>query len=236
MTRGYVRLWRKSLDAGWIKNHKLWVFWSYCLMKASWKEYDAIVGSQTVPLMPGQFVFGRKVASQETGLTEREIRTIIDFLKKAGNMTIKPTNKFSIITIINWTTYQSEAIENDQLNDQPPTNKGPHTSIKALKNKKTFSSDSTEIRIAELLLEKIISRNPNFKKPNLQSWAIHIDQMIRIDERTIEDIQSVIEWSQEDKFWQNNVLSTGKLREKFDQLYLKMGSNENGVKKEAWEI
>jgi hypothetical protein len=44
MNRGYVRLWRKSLDAGWIKNHKLWAFWTYCLMKASYKEYDAIVG------------------------------------------------------------------------------------------------------------------------------------------------------------------------------------------------
>ena len=31
MNRGYVRLWRKSLDAGWIRNHKLWAFWTYCL-------------------------------------------------------------------------------------------------------------------------------------------------------------------------------------------------------------
>ena len=82
MNRGYVRLWRKSLDAGWIRNHKLWAFWTYCLMKASYKEFDAIVGLQVVHLMPGQFIFGRKKAAEETGLTEREIRTIIDFLRK----------------------------------------------------------------------------------------------------------------------------------------------------------
>lgn len=143
MNRGYVRLWRKSLDAGWIRNHKLWAFWTYCLMKASYKEYDAIVGLQVIHLLPGQFIFGRKKAAEETGLTEREIRTIIDFLRNVGNLTIKTTNKFSIISIINWTIYQSEEIENDQLNDQQRANKGPHTNIKELKNKtpRDFSSE-----------------------------------------------------------------------------------------------
>ena len=127
MNRGYVRLWRKSLDAGWIKNHKLWVFWTYCLLKASHKEYNAIVGLQVVHLLPGQFIFGLRVASKETGLTIREIRTIIDFLRKAGNLTIKTTNKYSVITIINWPTYQGDDSRNDTLNDKQVANKWQHT-------------------------------------------------------------------------------------------------------------
>jgi hypothetical protein len=119
MNQGYVRLWRKSLDAGWIKNHKLWAFWSWCLLKASYKEVDTIVGLQVVHLMPGQFIFGRKKAARDLGLSEREIRTIIEFLKKAGNLTIKATSKFSVITIINWHTYQSD----DDTNDQQTTSK-----------------------------------------------------------------------------------------------------------------
>lgn len=155
MNRGYVRLWRKSLDAGWIKNHKLWAFWSYCLMKASYKEFDAIIGLQVVHLTPGQFVFGRKKAAKETGLTEQEIRTIIDFLRKAGNLTIKTTNKFSVITIINWPTYQGEEIENNQLINQQRTNKEPHTNIKALKNKRT-PADFSKIQLLE---ERYSDRN-----------------------------------------------------------------------------
>ncbi|MCX5829210.1 MAG: hypothetical protein NTV58_14580 [Deltaproteobacteria bacterium] len=127
MNRGYVRLWRKSMDAGWIKNHKLWAFWTYCLMKASHKEFDAVIGLQVVHLMPGQFIFGRKKAVEETGLTEREIRTIIALLIKAGNMTIKTTNKFSVISIVNWPIYQGDETENDQQNDQQTTSKRPHT-------------------------------------------------------------------------------------------------------------
>jgi hypothetical protein len=144
MNRGYVRLWRKSLDAGWIKNHRLWAFWTWCLMKATHKEFDAIVGLQTIHLFPGQFVFGRKTAAKETGLTERGIRTIIDCLRKAGNLTIKTTNKFSVISILNWGIYQSQEDENDQLNDQLPTSNRPHTITKEHKNKRT-PADFSEI-------------------------------------------------------------------------------------------
>ena len=104
MNRGYVKLWRKSVDAGWIKNHKLWAFWTYCLMKASHKPFKAIVGNQEVFLAAGQFVTGLRVISKETGLTIRETRTVLAFLVNAGNLTIKTTNKFSIITIVNWNT------------------------------------------------------------------------------------------------------------------------------------
>ncbi|MFA7185604.1 MAG: hypothetical protein WC082_11955 [Victivallales bacterium] len=136
MNRGYVHFWRKSLDSGWLRNHQLWVFWSYCLLKATHREYDAIVGLQRVHLNPGQFIFGRRQASIETGLTERQIRTIIEFLKKAGNLTIKTTNRFSIISIINWDIYQGRETQNDQQNDQLPTSKRPHTITKEHKHNK----------------------------------------------------------------------------------------------------
>jgi len=139
MNRGYIHLWRKSLDAGWIKNHELWAFWSWCLLKATYREYDAIVGLQRVHLKPGQFVFGLKKASQETGLSIRQIRTILDFLKKAENLTIKTTNKFSIITIINWDIYQGSETQNDTQNDKQPTNNRQHTRIKSIKSIKRES-------------------------------------------------------------------------------------------------
>ncbi len=149
MNQGYVKLWRKSLDAGWIKNHKLWAFWTYCLMKATHKEFDAIVGLQVVHLMPGQFIFGLRVASKETGLTVREIRTILDFLEKAGNLTRKTTNKFSVITIVNWSVYQSSENENDTQNDKQVANKGQHTRTKEHKKKRTPEKILSEISALE---------------------------------------------------------------------------------------
>jgi hypothetical protein len=108
MHRGYVKLWRKAIDTGWLKSHKLWAFWSYCLLKATHKDHEVLVGFQKVQLLCGQFIFGRKVASVETGLSEQEIRTLLKHLEKLGNLTSKPTNKYTIITIENWADYQEE--------------------------------------------------------------------------------------------------------------------------------
>jgi len=70
MEEGWVKLWRKSIDSGLIKNHKAWIFWTYCLMKANHKkDYKQTIGFQEVLLQPGEFVFGRKKASFETGLS-----------------------------------------------------------------------------------------------------------------------------------------------------------------------
>ncbi|MCK4328766.1 hypothetical protein KAX02_02880 [candidate division WOR-3 bacterium] len=100
-------------------------------------------------------------------------------------------------------------------------------------NPKKNMSDSIEYRLANYLLKFILNRNPKHKKPNIQSWAKHIDLMLRIDNHQVEDIRAVIKWCQIDSFWQNNILSTKKLREKFDQLYLKM--QEFNPKTGSWQ-
>lgn len=94
--------------------------------------------------------------------------------------------------------------------------------------KEIFLSDSDEVRLSELLLSLIRQRNPGFKQPDSQKWADHVSKMLRLDERTPEDIEKVIRWCQADSFWQSNILSTQKLREKYDALYMKMNAGGNG--------
>lgn len=108
---GYVKLWRKALENGWLRNHKLWVFWSYCMLKATYKTRTVFHGWQEIQLEAGAFIFGRKQCAKDTGLSERSIRTCIEHLRKAGNLTIKTTNRFSIITLENWAQYQFEGEE-----------------------------------------------------------------------------------------------------------------------------
>jgi hypothetical protein len=145
MNRGYVKLWRKSIDAGWLSNRKLWSFWCWCLIKATYKEYDQIVGCQSVHLMPGDFVFGLKAASKELTLSIQSIRTLLEFLKTSGNLTVKSTNKFSIISIVNWETYQSNEVENNTQINKPLTNQQQTTNnkqeVKEYKNKRNIYTD-----------------------------------------------------------------------------------------------
>lgn len=99
--------------------------------------------------------------------------------------------------------------------------------IKKLKHSYVPSNDET--RLSQHLLDKIKERKPDFKQPNLVNWAKQI-HLLKKDkgnkEGIVERIEKVIDWCQENEFWQNNILSTTKLRAQFDQLELKMGKEK----------
>lgn len=86
---------------------------------------------------------------------------------------------------------------------------------------KVFSDDSLEMILSNLLKSKILDNNPKARVPgNMKKWAEEMDLMIRIDNRSEQEIRQVIELSQKDTFWKPNILSPSKLREKFDTLIL----------------
>jgi hypothetical protein len=134
--KGWIKVHRNILRKDWFKNHKVVKLWLYCQLKATHEPFRATVRFQSVPLQPGQFIFGRKKAAEETGLSEREIRTCLDFLVKEGALIIKPTTKFSIITVVNWAKYQGTLPQSDQQQAQEATNKRPHTIRRRKKRKR----------------------------------------------------------------------------------------------------
>ena len=131
-----------------------------------------------------------------------------------------------IMCDIGWITPLSRKSPETSGNSPPtiPTIPTQHNSTQPTKEKtKKFSCrNSDDFRLASLLFDLIRQRKPDIKPPNLETWAKHISLMIRRDDRTPEAIDAVIRWCQKDDFWQNNILSTAKLRKQFDQLQLKM--------------
>lgn len=89
---------------------------------------------------------------------------------------------------------------------------------------KVFLSDSIEYRLADYLKKWLLKNNPNAKAKNcdMQKWSKQIDYMIRIDKRNPDEIKEVIKFCQTDSFWLKNILSTAKLRDQYDQLFIKM--------------
>lgn len=145
MSGGWVKLHRQAIENGWLMNHRLWSFWCYCLLKATHKQVDVTVGYQRIRLEPGQFIFGRKVAASNLKMTERQIRTCQNTLISTNNLSVKTTNKFSVITVVNWNTYQGQENENGQQSvsqtDQQPTSNRPQTRSKRIKEVNTSSFD-----------------------------------------------------------------------------------------------
>lgn len=233
MNRGYTKRWRKRWDKGYHRDPLLWIMMDYFIDFANHCDSEVyLAGAGIIPLKRGQHVFGTAQMADFLGVDRGRIRRKLKILENINFLTIKTTSKYSIATIINYDTYNTLIDKNDQQNDQQPTNDRPSNDhqtttpkelkeLKALK-KNNLSSDSDEVRLAKYLYAHIQRNNPKAKQPNLQVWAKHIEKAIRIDRRSIEDLKAVIEFSQRDPFWSANILSAAKLREKFDQLYLKM--------------
>lgn len=119
-------------------------------------------------------------------------------------------------------------------------NKIDKTDIKVKKDK--YSEDSKEYKLSVLLRDLILRRDENSrcKNADMQKWSKDIDLLHRKDNRSYEDIEKIIRWCQQDNFWKANILSTHKLREKFDSLYQKAfyenkSFNNNNLKKNNLE-
>lgn len=99
--------------------------------------------------------------------------------------------------------------------------------IKRNIKKNLFIENSKEMNLSKLLFSLMQINNPKAKQPNFQNWSKEFDYILRIDKKNIEEVERVIKWCQHDSFWKSNILSPKKLREKYDQLYLKMIEENN---------
>lgn len=88
--------------------------------------------------------------SKGTGLTRQEIRARLELLKNLEILTIKTTNRFSIITICNYDHYQDSIVER-QPTDKPPSNQQATTNKndKNEKNNNGRSRKETDPRVKE---------------------------------------------------------------------------------------
>jgi hypothetical protein len=97
-------------------------------MKASHKErwWTMKTGKSEIEIkiMPGQFVYGRLSAATELNMKPSTVRNRMEKLKNMQNLDIKEDTQYSIISIINWNTYQPIEKKEDSKEDNQRTIKG----------------------------------------------------------------------------------------------------------------
>ena len=226
MNIGWIKLHRKFTKWGWYQKSEMVHLFLHFLLLANHDENEW----QGMTIKKGQFITGLKKLKQDTGISAQTLRTCIGRLKSTSEITSKSTNRFRLITIKNWEQYQ----DNDNLstskltskltNNQQTTNKQltPNKNVKNVKNVKNtivvkFSVE--DMRMVDLLIGLIQQNNPDWQmRGSKDNWAEHINKLHRIDGRSYEQIEMMIKWVQSDSFWSQNILSTYKLREKFNDL------------------
>ena len=120
------------------------------------------------------------------------------------------------------------------MTNQSPPSKRKERNTNISRDNRTHAESNNDtpapdaIRLAELLRDLILKRQPKARcqRANMREWAGHIEKLIQIDDRTPDEIEAVIRWSQQDSFWQGNILSTEKLRKQIDTLVLHYASSD----------
>lgn len=225
--------------------------WMYCLMKASHKEHEHLVGNQMVKLRPGEFVTGRKALADDLnkGVKPKQRQSEITWwrylsnLEKWGMLNINKTNKYSVVSVVKWSDYQEseQQVNNKRTSNehQMNTNKNVENGENGKKYSRKYIYDDTHYSIAVDFYKKILENNPEHKQPNLESWANEIRLMMERDDRNERQIRYLMNWVQEDDFEMANVLSPAKLRKRFDQLVIKVKNQKSGskaIRKEDFDL
>lgn len=128
---GYIKLYRQLIESQIFANQTALKIWIWCLLKANHKERFIPLkvgkGNITIKILPGQFIFGRLKAEEELNIDGSTIYRWIQKLesKSFGMITIEANNQYSIISICNWSTYQSEKEEGEQPKSSQRTRHEP---------------------------------------------------------------------------------------------------------------
>lgn len=99
----------------------------------------------------------------------------------------------------------------------------------------SFSSDVEKLCV--YLIEKIQSHGVKFKDPRDNKttwiqWRREMDKLTRLDGRSTQEIKELIDFSHEDDFWCQNILSPTKLRKHAEKLLLQMAQKQKTPSKE----
>jgi uncharacterized phage protein (TIGR02220 family) len=190
---GWIKLHRRVLDHEVFQDPVLLKVFCWCLLRAAHKVTSFPVrtgrGITTITLHPGQLIFGRHESARSLGLSPSTTRRKIERLVILEILTLKTDTHFSIITIVNWNSYQSDESEEGQACGQAKDRQRTHTRIK---EDNLYRENS--LAVLSYLNEKTGKRYRD---------ASFIEARLK-DGGTVEDCQKIIDTKMKDPYFLGN--------------------------------
>ena len=165
-TQGWIKIHRHMLEWRWYNDVNVKAVFLHLLLTA---VYDN-AGAYGYVLQSGQLITTIPRLANEVGLTQQSTRTALNKLKRTGEITTEVTNKFTLVTIVNYRFWQGSDFEanrqatdkqqtsNIQLTDEQQTSNRQATRLKK-ESKKERIKESKNVRNASEL--KVIRNSFN---------------------------------------------------------------------------
>ncbi len=141
---GFISVHRSILDhAVWTScSHATFRLWSYCIIKANWKDGKMPDGST---VHRGSFVTSLGNLASATSLSVQQTRDSLENLRNLESLTYRGTSRYTIITITNYETYQSGRLVKNTPNNEHRTRQATseeHAEEQQYNNKEEIKNNS----------------------------------------------------------------------------------------------
>lgn len=140
MDTGWIKLYRKLLESQYGRNLEMIGLFAALLLKATHKENFTHDGTR---LSPGQLICSKIGLANEFKISEMTLHRKLEKLKNAGWIDVQSSNKNTIISIVNWSEYQSG---DGQVEDQVRNKRGTSgEQVRTFKNVKNVKNEKKEL-------------------------------------------------------------------------------------------
>ena len=167
MTSGWIKLHRKIKEWEWYKDSQVVHLFYHLIVSANdrdkkWKYFN---------IRRGEFVTSVRNISEETGIPVISVRRKLEILEKSGAILRKTTNKFTLITICKYGSYQSTEQTSEQTSEQQLKKKEEYILLSSsTAHARTHEGDFVgELLKEEIWLEQMCMRH-KISKVDLEAW------------------------------------------------------------------
>lgn len=122
--KGWVRLWRDQFNS-WISEKPFCdgYAWSYLYSQANHKKGMVNFRNEYIPIERGEFLTSKLQLQKKFGWTYRHVENFLKALENDKMVRNRTTNRYILITIINYEKYQGKDDKNDEQNEEQIRNR-----------------------------------------------------------------------------------------------------------------
>ena len=115
---GDVKFPRNILESGIVSDPHHLAIWTWLMLLAAFKRHCVFFNGTRIELLPGQLVTSLRILSGRTGICKTRVETILRNLNAEGLIGHRSTNKYSLITLLNWKRDQPIGTQNGRRRDR----------------------------------------------------------------------------------------------------------------------
>lgn len=151
MDTGFITLHRKITENPIWENSQLMHLFLTLLLWANHEEKKTLFNGKVEIIGRGQLITGRFKLAEATGIPAGSIPRYLDTLRKLEIINTKSNNKFTLITIIKYSEYQTKK---EKVNTKPNNQRTPSEHPVNTNNNVTMKQESVPTQASEFFTSK----------------------------------------------------------------------------------